>query len=102
MNEQHNNLRNNSKASSRRRRGQSSLIMILILAVAFIFYAITLNWSRIANLKTNTWMAAVSASSQAASMFTSYGERVIKEQLEPLGGLDYNSNNNEKYLKQKK
>ena len=68
-------------APARRARGQASLIMILVLAMAFIFYAISLNWGRMASLKTSTWMTATSAASQVASMFASYGERVMWENL---------------------
>ncbi len=74
-------------------QGQTSLIMILILAAAFIFYAISLNWSKISSVKTTLWMASVTASAQSASMFASYGERVIQEQLIPLGGIEYNNGN---------
>ncbi|MEI7999047.1 MAG: hypothetical protein WCH62_06030, partial [Candidatus Omnitrophota bacterium] len=57
--------------------------MILVLAMAFIFYAIELNWGRTANMKNATWMAATSSASQVASMFASYGERTLQESLLP-------------------
>ena len=71
-------------------KGQASLVMILILAVAFIFYAISLNWTKIATMKTSTWMAAVSVAAQGGSMFASYGERIVQEQLLPLGTVSWN------------
>ncbi len=63
------------------RKGQAALIMIIILAVAFIFYAIEMNWSKTANWKMTTWMAATSSASSVASNFASYGERVMWESL---------------------
>jgi hypothetical protein len=64
-------------------KGQAALVMILIIAMAFIFYAIELNWGKVANLKITTWMAATSSSAQIASSFASYGERVLQETLLP-------------------
>ncbi|MBF0490977.1 MAG: hypothetical protein HQL15_10305, partial [Candidatus Omnitrophica bacterium] len=78
------------------RKGQASLILIVVIALGFIFYAIELNWSKVSNWKMTTWMSATSASSQIASNFASYGERVLWENLLvrwPYHGTTWNGGN---------
>ncbi|MBI3601840.1 MAG: hypothetical protein HY209_03000 [Candidatus Omnitrophica bacterium] len=77
---------------NKHKKGQAALIMILVAATALTFYAITLNWSRVADVKIHHWMAATNASTQSASLLASWGERTLWEELIPLGDpLDYNS-----------
>jgi len=56
------------------KRGQTALIMILLAAAALIFLAITLNWGRIAQVKSLTTIAADEAATALASDAASYGE----------------------------
>lgn len=62
-------------------RGQVSVVLILIIAVALIIYSVSLNWGRIAQHKTMTTIAANTAAAGMASMLTSYGEKLLQEQL---------------------
>ncbi len=65
----------------KKRSGQTSLILILLTAVAMIFFAITLNWGQLAQIKALTSTSATSSASNLASNFASYGEREIKTTL---------------------
>ena len=62
-------------------RGQTSLLLILLAAAALILFAITLNWGRIAQVKTMTQIAATTGVSQLASQYASYGESVLQTTL---------------------
>jgi|GEM_PF-5464342 len=62
-------------------KGQTALIMIMVLTTALVFYSIELNWGRVADTKASTWMAVTSAASQMGSIFASYGERQMQENL---------------------
>jgi hypothetical protein len=64
-----------------RRSGQAALVMLLVFALGLIFFAITLNWGRIANTKTQTTIAANTAASAMASNVASYGEQGIQTTL---------------------
>ena len=55
-------------------RGQTALVLILLAAGALIFYAITLNWGRIAQEKAMLTIAADQAAAVLASDAASYGE----------------------------
>jgi hypothetical protein len=55
-------------------RGQTALMMILLTAAALIFLAITLNWGRIAQVKSLVTIAADQGASLLASDAASYGE----------------------------
>ncbi|MBF0331980.1 MAG: hypothetical protein HQL17_08620 [Candidatus Omnitrophica bacterium] len=65
----------------RSRRGQMSLIMILMVALALIFYAIAVNWSRIATTKASATVASNTGASKMVSSMASYGEYLIQTQL---------------------
>ena len=56
------------------KRGQTSLILILLAAAGLIFYAITLNWGRVAQNKVLLSIAADQTASLLASDAASYGE----------------------------
>ncbi len=62
-------------------KGQAALILVLLSVVAIIFYAIVMNWGRVAEYKTVTMTAATSAAAQTASSYASYAEKVMQEQL---------------------
>ncbi|MBI3314574.1 MAG: hypothetical protein HYZ86_01350, partial [Candidatus Omnitrophica bacterium] len=62
-------------------KGQTSLVLILLAAVALIFLAVTLNWGRIAPIKTQTTVAAANAAISSASNFASYGQKKIASDL---------------------
>ncbi len=55
-------------------KGQTAMVLILLAAAALIFYAITVNWGRIAQVKSFLTMAADESASQLASESASYGE----------------------------
>jgi len=55
-------------------KGQTALILILLTAGALIFFAITLNWGRIAQTKSLVTIAADQAATMLASEAASYGE----------------------------
>lgn len=62
-------------------KGQTSVILILLAAVALVFFAISLNWGRIAQVKTLTMMASTTAAANTASSYASYAERVLQTAL---------------------
>ena len=55
-------------------KGQTALILILLAAAALIFYAVTVNWGRIAQTKSMLTIATNQAASYLASEAASYGE----------------------------
>ncbi len=63
------------------RKGQMSLVVILMVAVAFVLYAVTINWSRIASTKTTVTIASNSAAAALVSLMAGYGENLIQTQL---------------------
>ncbi|MBI3617269.1 MAG: YrzE family protein, partial [Candidatus Omnitrophica bacterium] len=67
-----------------RKEGQVAVILILIVAAALIFYAASLNLSRVSQLKTITTIAADTAASTLGSFMASYGHQV---QMTSLGGV---------------
>ena len=72
-------------------RGQTALILILLTAAALIFLAITLNWGRIAQVKSLLTVAADSSASALASDAASYGEMLKQTYLQNTNyqwGLD--------------
>ncbi len=62
-------------------QGQASLILILLTAMAIIFFAISLNWQRIAQVKTLTMSAATTTASSMGSSYASYAEKVMQTSL---------------------
>ena len=69
-------------------RGQTALILILLTAAALIFLAITLNWGRIAQVKSLLTIAADESASTLASDAASYGEQ---QKQTYLGDTNYTS-----------
>lgn len=63
------------------RRGQVALVLILAAALGLILYAITLNFSRVSQVKTITTIGANTAASQMASLMASYGEQLFQTTL---------------------
>ena len=65
---------NNVIARLTRTSGQTALILILLAAATLIFLAITLNWGRVAQVKTLLTISADESGSALASDAASYGE----------------------------
>jgi hypothetical protein len=63
------------EAISNDSKGQVALVLILLAAAALIFYAISLNWGRIAQTKAQLTIAADQSASTLASYAASYGEQ---------------------------
>lgn len=63
------------------KKGQTAVILILMIAIALVIYSASLNWGRIAQIKTLTTVAANSAASGMASMVASYGEQQLQTTL---------------------
>jgi hypothetical protein len=63
------------------RRGQTSIVLIVIIAIALVFYAASLNWGRITQYKTLTVMASNLAAANMASTVTSWGEYQLQDTL---------------------
>ena len=74
-------------------RGQTALIMIVLSAAALIFLAGTLNWGRVAQVKTLLTVAADQGAALLASDVASYGEMEKQtylqnsNQISSLGGV---------------
>ena len=66
----------------RRCSGQASLVLILLAAIALIFFAVTLNWGRVSQIKNITTMAATNAAANSVSGIASYGESLIQSTLD--------------------
>jgi hypothetical protein len=67
--------RSDEAISKRTTLGQTALILILLTAAALIFVAITLNWGRLAQVKTLLTTAAYESVATLASEAASYGEQ---------------------------
>lgn len=61
---------------NKNKKGQVAVILILVTAVALIFYAVSLNFSRLSQTKTMTTIAADTGASYLASSMASYGQSV--------------------------
>jgi hypothetical protein len=64
------------------REGQLSLVLLLVVAIALIFFAVTLNWARISSMKTMTTVASNVGAAKLASYLASYGENPVQSSLE--------------------
>lgn len=80
------------QAPRKSRKGQVAVVLILITAVALIFYAISLNFSRLTQIKTIVTIASDSGAAQLASSMASYGQMVAKTYLD--GNLNKCGNTN--------
>src|SRR3989338_6750796 len=67
-------------------KGQTSLVLILLAAIALIFFAVTLNWGRVSQIKNMTTTAATNAAANTVSGIASYGESLIQSTLD--GGFE--------------
>ncbi len=65
----------------RNKTGQVAVILILVTAIALIFYAISLNFGRLSQLKTITTIASNTGTSLLASEMASYGQKVAVEKI---------------------
>ncbi len=65
--------------------GQAAVILLLIIAVALIFYAVTLNFGNATETKTLTTSSANQGASLLASQMAGYGQSLFKQ---TLGGAD--------------
>lgn len=63
-------------------RGQAAVVLILVIAVALVFYAISLNFGRMSQGKTLATMAADTGAAQLASGMAGYGQMLSKTQLD--------------------
>jgi len=61
--------------------GQVAVILILVIAVALIFYAVTLNFSRLSGAKTLVTVASNGSAGQLASDMASYGQAISEASL---------------------
>ncbi|VAX38283.1 hypothetical protein MNBD_UNCLBAC01-1584 [hydrothermal vent metagenome] len=62
-------------------KGQVSLILMLVVAIALIFYAVSLNLGRVSQIKTLTTTASNQAASQLGSQMASYAQSIIETTL---------------------
>ncbi|GEM_PF-3362504 len=62
--------------------GQASVVLILLAAIALIFFAVTLNWGRVSQIKNVTTTATTNAAAATVSGIASYGQSIIKSQLD--------------------
>jgi hypothetical protein len=69
------------------KKGQVAFILILLTAAALIFYASTINLSKVGDTKTITIMAANTGASLMASQMSSYAQSLVMEYLR--GKLEY-------------
>ncbi len=72
--------------SNRKICGQTSVVLVLLAAIALIFFAATLNWGRVSQIKNMTTTAATNAAANTVSGIASYGESLIQSQLD--GGFE--------------
>jgi hypothetical protein len=63
------------------RRGQTALVLILVIAVALVVYAASLNWARVTQYKTMTILGSNMAAANMASIVASYGEQQLQVNL---------------------
>ncbi len=70
----------------RRNRGQAALLLILIIAVVIVLWAISINFGRIAQVKTQTIIASNISAAYMASQIASYAEYLYQNVLD--GGSD--------------
>ncbi len=59
------------------RKGQMSLIIMVLIAVALILYAASLNWSRMTAIKTAVTISSNTGASTLVSLMASYGQSQI-------------------------
>ena len=71
----------------RRPSGQVGLILILLAALGLVFYAMTMNLTKVSKSKNSTMIAAESSASFMASFMASYAQMMSEEQLK--GRLKY-------------
>lgn len=72
------------KSQQSSNQGQVAVVLILVIAVALVFYAVSLNLGKVSEHKTRVTIAANIGASQLASQMASYGQKLIKE--DPLNG----------------
>jgi len=75
------------KTNNKFKRGQVALVLILLAAAALIFLSITLNWGRIAQVKSMLTIAADQAVATLASDVASYGEMNKQTYLQNTNSL---------------
>jgi len=66
-------------------KGQTALIMILVCAAALILLAITMNWGKIAQVRTMVTIAADTSAISMASGLASYGQMQKQSYLKATG-----------------
>ena len=63
------------------KKGQVGVVLILVAAVGLILFAVTMNYSRAAQIKVLTMKGATTSSSMMASFLASYGEQIFRETM---------------------
>ena len=76
-----------SRMSSTGRAGQVAVILLVVVTIALIAYAVTLNLGRTAEIKTITTIAANTGAAYLASNLASYAQFLSEQNLE--GGLSH-------------
>ncbi len=70
------------------RRGQIAVIIVLVVAVLFIFFSVILNLGRVAQIKTQTTVAANVTAAYLASEMASYSEYLYRTYLGGPGEVE--------------
>ncbi len=65
----------------RNKKGQTALVLLIVAAIALIFLAITMNWGKVVQIKTQATVGADSAIAATTSNLASYGESQIHTYL---------------------
>ncbi len=63
------------------RRGQVALLLVILIAVGLIFFAVTLNLGKIAQIRVYTTMASNTSAAFMGSLMASYAESMYQAQL---------------------
>ncbi len=63
------------------KQGQMSMMFIVAIAIALVFLALTMNWNRTAQIKTQSQVAATTAAGVLVSRMASYGHNQMMTQL---------------------
>lgn len=71
--------------------GQVAVILIVVISIALVLFAASVNYTLLSQSKTLTMKAATAGSSSMASMLASYGERLFQEQLGGRSEVCYKS-----------
>jgi hypothetical protein len=65
----------------RKSKGQVAVVILLVITLALVIYAVTMNLGRVSQSKTIVTVASNSAASLLASQMASYGQKLFKETM---------------------